>query len=67
MITIVVNGNPDTVMPCMTVSGYLALKGIDPAVTVVEINRSIVKKEDFGIIILKNNDAVEILRFVGGG
>jgi sulfur carrier protein len=67
MITVLVNGKQETAGPGTTVAGYLALKGIDPAVTVVEINGSIVKKEDFGTIIIKNNDTVEILRFVGGG
>jgi sulfur carrier protein len=67
MITISVNGRQETVGPATSVSGYLAIKGIDPAVTVVEINKSIVKKEELGTVVLKKNDVVEILRFVGGG
>jgi len=34
---------------------------------VVEINREIVHREDYLNIILKENDAVEVVRFVGGG
>jgi sulfur carrier protein len=40
---------------------------MDPAVVVVEINKSIIKKEDFGTTAFNNKDTVEILRFVGGG
>jgi len=67
MITITVNGKQETIGPGTTVRDYLTLKGTDPAVVVVEINRTIVKKESFGTTALRDNDAVEILRFVGGG
>jgi sulfur carrier protein len=67
MITLTVNGKKETIAPGTTVSGYLALKKIDPAVVVVEINEAIVKKDDFGTTAFNNKDTVEILRFVGGG
>jgi sulfur carrier protein len=67
MITIVVNGKQDTVGPGTSMGGYLALKKIDPAVAVVEINGSIVKREDFDTTVLNGSDTVEVLRFVGGG
>ena len=67
MITITVNGKQETIGPGTTVGGYLALKRMDPAVVVVEINKSIIKKEDFGTTAFNNKDTVEILRFVGGG
>jgi len=67
MVTITVNGKQDTAAPGTTIGGYLALKGIDPAVVVVEINRTIIKKESFGTTVVCDNDAVEVLRFVGGG
>jgi len=67
MITIIVNGKQDTVESGTSIGNYLALKKIDAAVAVVEINRSIVKKEDINKTVLNSNDSVEILRFVGGG
>jgi sulfur carrier protein len=67
MITITVNGKRDTVGPGTSISGYLAFKNSDPSVAVVEVNKSIVKKKDFGNTILNDGDIVEILRFVGGG
>jgi sulfur carrier protein len=67
MITIIVNGKRDTVGPGTSIGEYLALKKIDPAVAVVEINGSIVKRENFRTAVFNDNDTVEILRFVGGG
>ena len=67
MTTIIVNGKSETVAPRTSIGKYLALKKIDPAVAVVEINRSIVKREDFGEVVFNDDDNVEILRFVGGG
>lgn len=67
MAAIIVNGKQDTVGPGTSIGEYLALKKIDPAVAVVEINGSIVKREDFDKTVLNGNDAVEVLRFVGGG
>ena len=34
---------------------------------VIELNRKILKKEDFPHALLKTNDEVEIVTFVGGG
>lgn len=34
---------------------------------VIELNRKILKKEDFPYSLLKTNDEVEIVTFVGGG
>jgi sulfur carrier protein len=67
MVIVIVNGKREKVGTGTTLGGYLAAKGIDPAVTVVEVNEAIVKKESFGTTLLKENDSVEILRFVGGG
>jgi sulfur carrier protein len=67
MINIIVNGKRDTVEQRTSLGDFLVFKKIDPAVAVVEINRSIVKKEDFDKTVLNSGDAVEVLRFVGGG
>jgi sulfur carrier protein len=67
MTAIMVNGRQETVTPGTDIRVFLDLKGIDPAVAVVEINGSIVKREDFVTTVLNGGDSVEILRFVGGG
>jgi thiamine biosynthesis protein ThiS len=50
-----------------TISTLLAFKKIDPACVVVELNENIIPKEAFGSTVLRANDCVEILHFVGGG
>jgi thiamine biosynthesis protein ThiS len=66
-MNLIVNGTADAAADGSTVLALLAAKKIDPAVAVVEINKSIVKKEDLGTTALHDGDVVEILRFVGGG
>jgi sulfur carrier protein len=67
MISVIVNGKRDIVEAGTSVGCFLAVKKIDPAVAVVEVNGSIVKRDDFGAVVFNDNDKVEILRFVGGG
>ncbi len=62
-----INGKADSLEEGSNILDLLAAKKIDPAVVVVEVNKSIVKKENFGTAVLRDNDTVEILRFVGGG
>lgn len=42
-------------------------KGLEPERVVVEYNYDISTKEEWGNIILKENDNLEVLKFVGGG
>lgn len=64
---IVVNGKRESIDQSMSILKYLSLKGLDPNRAVVEHNYAVVKKEEWGNIILKENDQLEVLRFVGGG
>jgi len=41
--------------------------GLDPVGIAVEINGQLPPREDWADIILKDNDVIEIIRFVGGG
>lgn len=50
-----------------TVNELLARQAIEPSHVVVEINRTIVPKENYGALRINSSDSVEILRFVGGG
>jgi thiamine biosynthesis protein ThiS len=51
----------------MTVGDLIREKGLDPETIVVEHNLEIITTIDFDQIRLKDNDNLEILRFVGGG
>jgi thiamine biosynthesis protein ThiS len=66
--TILLNGKPIAAdAGCATVGALLAVRSIDPAHVVVEVNREIIDRADFDARALRDGDTVEILRFVGGG
>jgi sulfur carrier protein len=62
-----INGNAESIVPDLSIETLLRSKSLDPACVVVELNRTIIKKELFGSTLLKDGDILEILRFVGGG
>ena len=62
-----VNGRRFSIDDGSCVLDLLSRQGLDPAVVVIEVNRSIVKKDLFRSHLLRGGDTVEILRFVGGG
>ena len=45
----------------------LEVLGLDPRTVVVELNRTIIRKQQLIETILKENDTVELVHFVGGG
>ncbi len=51
----------------MTLLEYLKTTVYDPTVIAVERNEEIIPKARYGETILKENDIVEIVSFVGGG
>jgi thiamine biosynthesis protein ThiS len=61
------NGQPTPVVAGITIGELIRQKNLDPATIVVEHNLTIITTADLDRIILKENDALEILRFVGGG
>lgn len=50
-----------------TLAAYLSTAGYDCRRIAVEKDGSIVPKEQYAKVILKDNDIVEIVSFVGGG
>ena len=46
---------------------YLVNEGFDIERVVVERNLEIVPKDRIGNVIIEDDDAIEVLRFVGGG
>jgi len=66
-IKVILNGREEVLPEGVTVSGLVSLKGINPDTVIVEHNGSLLKKDDWSGIALKENDRIEILRFVGGG
>ena len=46
---------------------YLKESGFEPERVVVEQNLEIIPQEKLGNVIIQDEDAIEVLRFVGGG
>jgi sulfur carrier protein len=66
-VNVTVNGRTEIARDGVTLWAFLDEKGINPDTVVVELNRDIVPKQQFDLTHLKENDTLEVLRFVGGG
>lgn len=66
-MTIRVNGQDTSCEDSLTLLEFLEGRGLNVKAVVVELNRNIVKAEEFGNIRLQAGDELEILQFVGGG
>ncbi|NPV26542.1 MAG: sulfur carrier protein ThiS [Firmicutes bacterium] len=64
---ITLNGKEEVINEGTSIAALIALKGLNPETVIVEYNFNLVKKETWAGIVLKENDRLEILRFVGGG
>ncbi|MDD4526710.1 MAG: sulfur carrier protein ThiS [Candidatus Margulisbacteria bacterium] len=66
-MNVTVNGELKSIKKGSYISGLLSAFSIKPEAVVVELNLKIISKELWDTTILKENDKVEIVRFVGGG
>ena len=66
-IEIVVNGEPARVPEGLDVARLLEFLEIDPARVAVELNRSIVRKQEWNTTAVEGGAQLEIVWFVGGG
>jgi thiamine biosynthesis protein ThiS len=66
-IQIVVNGQVRKAPEGRTVIEMLVWLGADPARVAVELNRSIIRRDDWEKTIVSDGAAMEIVQFVGGG
>jgi len=66
-MTITINGREEELQADFSINSYLIEKKIEPSTVVIEYNLNILPKKDWANTQLKDNDKVEILRFVGGG
>ena len=62
-----INGQNQTLNAEMSLSEFIAQKGLNPEGIVVEHNFKIIEKKDLADIAIKENDTIEIVSFVGGG
>ena len=62
-----VNGEIFECREGMTVSNLIAEMGFSEAMVAVELNLDILPRDSFSSTVLKENDCIEVVRFVGGG
>ena len=61
------NGRDETIPRVKTLADLVSRKNLSPERVVIEHNCAIVHKDDLGKIFLRENDAIEIISFIGGG
>jgi sulfur carrier protein len=64
---IILNGKAEEVPKEIALNDFLKSKDADFDEIVVELNESVIETESYNKTILKENDRLEVLRFVGGG
>jgi len=62
-----VNGEEVLLTEETSITAIIARRKINPQAVVVEYNGVILTREKFDSVVLKENDALEIVAFVGGG
>ncbi len=67
MFDITLNGKVEKVEEGSTISVLLESKGVNPARVAVELNRRILRREEYASTRLSAGDALEVVTFVGGG
>lgn len=67
MAAIIFNGKSKTVEDNMNITTFITTNNYKPAHVVVELNEEIIPKERYEETILKDNDVLEVLSFMGGG
>lgn len=66
-IVIYLNGKQEELEESMSISRLLEIKKIRPEVVTVELNDKIINKDKYQETILKPNDRLEFVYYMGGG
>ncbi len=66
-MNITLNGEKKTVPENITVRGLLEQLGIQHQRVAVELNESIVKKDQYDATAIREGDSLEVVSFMGGG
>ena len=64
---ITVNGQPHAARDSMTVRDLVAELALDERQVAVELNRTIIPRSEYESTPIRGGDAVEVVRFIGGG
>ena len=66
-MNIIINGAPKSIAVGTTIDSLLTLLNIKRSFLAVELNESIVSREQYQHTLLKEDDRLEIVTLVGGG
>lgn len=66
-MTILLNGKGHEAPDGITVLGLLETIGLAPGRVAVEVNGRAARREELNRILLRENDRIELVQFVGGG
>ncbi len=66
-MNITLNGEPRDVQPDTSVRSLIESLSLKPELTAVQLNETIVHRDDVGATMLSDGDVVELIRVVGGG
>ena len=66
-MNVTLNGNLLKIQDDTGLLTLLETKGLKPERIVIEYNNNILIKEEWGSIVIKENDKIEVLSFVRGG
>jgi len=64
---ITLNGETHELAAALTVEAMLKVFDLDPKKVAVERNLEIVRRSDYGRVMLSDGDRLEIVHFIGGG
>jgi len=67
MLNILINGEKKEINPDTSISGLISMLELDVEKIAIERNEEIIHLQNYSKTILKNNDKIEIIHFVGGG
>ncbi len=67
IIQVQVNGKEREIQSWLSVNQLVESFDLDPKLIVVELNRKILSRDQFGDVQISEGDAVELVHFVGGG
>jgi thiamine biosynthesis protein ThiS len=65
--TVTVNGETKEFSPGTTLADLVARLGLDPERLAIELNRVIVRREQWAAVTIDAGAEIEIVQFVGGG
>ncbi|WP_198013956.1 sulfur carrier protein ThiS [Desulforegula conservatrix] len=67
LMKIIINGKTEELEVGTTIHKILSSNDLKPDSVVVELNETVIETEHYSKTVLKENDRLEVLSFVGGG